>query len=145
MAIYEVQMHYLDEQGRTKTGNFIADVADEAALLTAASTFHTTLLTLTKAAVPFYDYRRRVAPGGSPAAGSNLDAGFTIRWDTPLAINPTTKIPDPEEAIKDGQGGIDLTDLDVDAFVALFTAGVWRVNRNTPTQPTAVIKATLDI
>lgn len=144
MAIYVLKYDFLDQDGRETSRQLLADAADETALLAAASTMHTSLLTLSKCAVPTYSYTQVVAPGGSPGSGSNIDAGATFRFNTTLPINPTFNLPDPEEAIKAGSGVIDLTNVDVAAWIALFTSGPWRLNRNVPTQPSGVLSAKLD-
>lgn len=144
MAIYEVTYRYLDEQGRSTTRLAIADAADEAALLAAAATHSLVLDDLSQCAVVEYDYRRRVATGLTPQAGSNIDPGMTFTWASTLAIDPTSQLPDPIEAAKDGTGGVDLSNAQVAAYVAAYTGGIWRLNRNNPTQPAAVTKATID-
>lgn len=145
MAIYEVQFDLNDEQGRSTKRNLLVDAVDEATAITQIGLMQANLELISKCGVDNATYRRSIGFVSAPGAGSNVDAGSTYRWDTPLVINPTTGIPDPEEATKDGQGGIDLGDVGVAAFVDLFVSGAWRVNRNVPTQPTGVLAATLDV
>lgn len=145
MAIYAVSFTILDEQGRSTNREILFDVADEAALLTAASTYATAYQALMKSAIQSYTYRRSVTVGNTPAAGSNIDAGFTVLWSTSLAVDPTTKVPDPVEAIKDGQGGIDITDALMTTWFALYNPGSARVNINNPQQPASIRRATLDV
>ena len=144
MAIYEVTYTFQDEQQRETTRRLIADEADEAALLTGAAAMAIVLDDLSNCAVIRYDYRRSVELTDTPAAGSNIDPGATFSWLSALPINPTSQVPDPIEAAKDGQGGIDLTNTQVNAYVVAYTGGNWRLNLNNPTQPTAVKRATLD-
>lgn len=146
MAIYNVTFTFVDEQGRSTSRQLLTDQADEAALITEADLMVAVLNGLSKANVSEYTYRRTQVQAGSPGVGSNVDAGMTFKWDSPLAINPTSQIPDPEDAIKDGQGGIDLADLLVTAYTDKYIGvGTWRLNVNNPTQPTAVLSAKLDI
>ncbi len=144
MADYEVTYKLNDEQGRETTRMVIIDAVDEAAMLTAAAAFNLVIQPMTKCGVLSYAYRRVVDVNHAPDAGSNIDPGGTYRWLSALQITPTTQLPDPVEAIKDGQGGIDLADLLVIAYAAEYTAGALRVNRNTPTQPTALESGSLD-
>lgn len=144
MAIYVVSFEYLDEQQRSVTRQMLFDETDEAALLTTLATVQTALAGLSKCAVPAYTYSRTVSPGGSPGAGSNVDAGATFTWNSALPISPVSKVPDPEEAAKDGQGGVDLSAGIVTAYTDLFLSGTARLNRNNPTQPTAVKTAKID-
>lgn len=145
MAIYEVTYTFIDEQGRTTDRLLLTDQADEAALLTEAGLMKDVLQAFSKSAILKYAYRRVVQVNGTPGAGSNIDAGATFSWASPLVIDPVSKVPDPEEAAKDGTGGIDLTATIVDDYVQKYLAGSWRLNRNNPTQPTAVTAATLDV
>ncbi len=144
MAIYVVDYTLQDEQGRHTSRNVIFDVADEATLLTNAALHATDLQAMTKCGILDYTYRRTVAVDTAGGAGSNIDAGATFLFATPLTIDPSVKVPDPVEAIKDGQGGIDLTDVIVTAWFANYQPGTARVNLNTPTAPTAIRRGTLD-
>ena len=144
MAIYSVQFALLDEQGRKTSRTVLFDAADEATLLTDLAGFAVSYQAMTKCGILEYTYRRTVAVNNVPAAGSNIDAGATFTMNSPLAIDPSVKIPDPVEAIKDGQGGIDLTDLIVTTWFAEYNPGSARVNQNAPTQPTSIRKGTLD-
>jgi hypothetical protein len=145
MAIYEVKYVIEDEQGRSTSRQVLFDAADEAALLTAAAAHATDLQALTKSGISEYAYRRTVSVGNVPAAGSNIDAGATFRFNSALPIDPTVKVPDPVEAVKDGQGGIDLSSIIVTDWFANYNPGSARVNRNNPTQPTSVLEGTLDV
>lgn len=144
MADYVVRFKIQDEQGRTTNREILFDAADEAALIAAAALYETDYQALMKSAIVEYTYSRTVDVGNSPAAGSNIDAGFTVRWDTPLVVNPTTAVPDPVEAIKDGQGGIDIADILMTDWFANYDPGSTRVNINAFVQPTAILSATLD-
>lgn len=144
MAIYEVTYQFIDEQGRSTDRLLLVDEPDEAALLTAAAAMATVLNDLSQCGIQQYDYRRRVSVGDTPGAGSNIDPGATFSWVTTLNIDPTSQIPNPIDAAKDGQGNIDLTNAQVVAYTSAFISGNWRLNRNVPTQPSAVKKATLD-
>jgi len=144
MAIYAVNFKILDIEGRVKSREVLFDVADEAALLAAAASFETDYQAIQKCGIVDYTYRRSVAVNNTPDAGSNVDAGFTTLWDTALAVNPTTKVIDPKDSIKDGQGGIDLSDALVIAWFENYTVDDARLNINNPTQPTDIIRATLD-
>jgi hypothetical protein len=144
MAIYEVDYKFVDAQGRSTHRLLIIDAADEDEVITEADTQKDVLLGMSKCGIVSYDYRRRVAVNAAAAAGSNIDAGATFLWDTTLTINPTSQLPDPEEAAKDGQGGIDLAAGIVTAYTTSYTAGPWRLNRNVPTQPDAVLSGSLD-
>lgn len=144
MAIYAVQIKILDEQGRSTNREILFDETDEAALLSTLTTYIPAYQAMTKSGVQSYTYRRSVDVSNAPAAGSNVDAGFTVLWDTALTINPTTKVPDPIEALKDGQGGIDILDAIFTAWFAFYNPGSGRVNINNPSQPSGVIRATLD-
>jgi len=145
MAIYEVVYQFSDEEGRNTDRTLYADVADESALLTAAATMLAALEGFSKSGVTKYTYRRVVLVNEVPAAGSNIDAGATFVWNSALPIDPTSKLPDPVDAVKNGQGGIDLANALTLAYTDLYTAGPWRLNKNTPTQPTSVRRATLDV
>ena len=144
MAIYVVKFRLMDEQGRSTAREVIFDVATEAILLTDAALFNTDLQAMTKLGVESYTYRRKVTVSEAAAAGSNIDPGATFRFDTTLAINPTVQVPDPVEAIKDGQGGIDLTDIIVTNWFANYTPGTAKVNINNPVTPTSILTGTLD-
>lgn len=144
MADYEVTLKFDDVEGRTTKRSVIITVADEAALIVAADAFVLVVEVLTKCGVLEYAYRRVVSVLHAPDAGSNIDPGATYRWASALQITPTTQLPDPVEAIKDGQGGMDLGNALVIAYAAEYTGGALRVNRNTPTQPTALTSGTLD-
>lgn len=144
MPIYLVSFKYTDEQQRSVNRQMLFDEADEADLLATLTGVQADLVGLSKCAVPEYTYSRTVSPGGTPGVGSNVDAGCTFTWASGLAIDPVSKIPDPEEAAKDGQGGIDLSAAIVIAYTDIFLSGTGRLNRNSPTSPTAVKSARLD-
>lgn len=144
MAIYNVTFVVQDEQGRQTNREVLFDVADEAALLVDAAAYLTDYQALMKSGVQSYTYRRTVDVGNVPAAGSNIDAGFTVLWATALPVDPTTKVPDPVEAIKDGQGGIDIASVEMTNWFANYNPGSTRVNVNNPSQPSSIRRATLD-
>lgn len=144
MPIYAATFVIEDEQGRSTNREILFSVADEAALLTAAGLFEADLQAMMKSGIQSYTYRRTVSVLNSPAAGSNIDAGATFKMNSALAIAPTVKVPDPVEAIKDGQGGIDLADVIVTAWFANYNPGDCVVNINNPTQPTSISTGTLD-
>lgn len=144
MAIYTVTYVIKDEQQRETDRVVLFDVADEATLLTNAALHATDLQAMTKSGIQSYTYRRTVVVGTAGAAGSNIDAGATFRFNSALVISPTVKVPDPVEAIKDGQGGIDLADVIVTDWFANYQPGTARVNANTPTQPDDIDAGTLD-
>lgn len=144
MPIYTATFVILDEQARSTNREVLFDVADETALLAAAATFATAYQAMMKSGIQSYTYRRSVSVLNAPAAGSNIDAGATFKFNSALPISPTVKVPDPVEAIKDGQGGIDLADIIVTAWFALYQPGTARVNINNPTQPTSIATGTLD-
>lgn len=144
MAIYEVDITLQDAEGRQTTRQVLFDVADEAALLVDAAAFITDYQAMSKLGVIKYNYRRTVEVNETPDAGSNVDPGATFIFNSALPIDPTVKVPDPVEAIKDGSGGIDLSDLIVTDWFANYQPGTARVNRNNPTQPTSIRQGTLD-
>lgn len=144
MAIYAVTFEIEDEQGRSTSREVLFSVADETALLAAAALMETDLQAMMKSGIQKYTYRRTVDVSNSPAAASNIDAGATFKFASALAIDPTIKVPDPVEAIKDGQGGIDLTDALTIAWFANYNPGDCVVNINNPTQPTSILTGTLD-
>lgn len=144
MAIYRVNYLIQDAEGRGTNREVLFDSADEAALLTAAAAHATDLQAMTKSGIQKYTYSREVSVLNAPGAGSNIDAGATFVFNSALAINPTVKVPDPVEAIKDGQGGILLGDAIVTAWFANYQPGEARVNINNPTQPTSMKSGTLD-
>ncbi len=144
MPVYAVTFVIEDEQGRDTNREVLFDVADEAALLTDAALMLTDYQAMMKSGIQSYTYRRSVSVLNAPAAGSNIDAGATFRFNSALPIAPTVKVPDPVEAIKDGQGGIDLSDVIVTAWFANYQPGTARVNINNPTQPTSIAAGTLD-
>lgn len=145
MPIYEVTYTFADIEGRATNRLVLFDSADETALLISAAAMQVALAGVTKCGVEEYAYRRVVTAVDAPAAGSNIDPGATFTWDSVLAIAPVTKFPDPVEAVKDGQGGIDLADILTLAYTAVYLAGEGRMNRNNPTQPTDVRTAILDV
>ncbi len=144
MAIYAVTFVIEDEQARSTNREVLFDVADEAALLTDAALMATDLQAMTKSGIQSYTYRRTVSVLNAAGAGSNIDAGATFKFNSALAIAPTVKVPDPVEAIKDGQGGIDILDVIVTNWFANYTPGTARVNINNPTEPTSIATGTLD-
>lgn len=144
MPIYIVGFRVVDEQGRGTSREVLFDAADEAALLVATGLFLPDFQAMTKSGVEKYTYRRSVAVNNVPGAGSNIDAGATFRMATPLVIDPTVKVPDPVEAIKDGQGGIDLGDLIVTTWFANYNPGSVRVNINNPSVAASITAGTLD-
>ncbi len=144
MAIYIVTFVIMDEQNRTTNREVIFDVADETTLLTDAALMLADYQPMMKSGIQSYTYRRTVSVLNAAAAGSNIDAGATFKFISALPISPTVKTPDPVEAIKDGQGGIDLADAIVTAWFANYQPGTARVNINNPTQPTAIATGTLD-
>ena len=144
MALYAVTFQIEDEQGRKTGREVLFEVADEAALLVSAGLHETDLQALMKSGIQSYTYRRTVDVSNAPAAGSNIDAGATFRFNSTLPISPTVKVPDPVEAVKDGQGGIDLGDALVVAWFANYNPGDAVVNITNPTQPTSMAQGTLD-
>ncbi len=144
MAIYIVTFVIADEQSRNTNREVIFDVADEATLLTDAALMLTDIQAMMKSGVQSYTYRRTVSVLNAPGAGSNIDAGATFKFNSALPISPTVKVPDPVEAIKDGQGGIDLADALVVSWFANYQPGTARVNINNPTAPTSIATGTLD-
>lgn len=144
MPIYAVTFQIMDEEQRTTSREVLFNVADETALLAAAALHETDLAAMTQCGIQSYTYRRTVDVSTAPGAGSNIDAGATFRFNSPLPISPTVKVPDPVEAIKDGQGGIDLADALVIAWFANYNPGDAVVNITNPTQPTSMAAGTLD-
>lgn len=142
--LYAVTWQIMDEENRTTNREVLFEVVDEAALLTAAALMLTDLQAITKSGIQSYTYRRSVDVSNVPAAGSNIDAGATFRFNSALPISPTVKIPDPVDAIKDGQGGINLADALVIAWFANYNPGDCVVNITNPTQPTSIAAGTLD-
>jgi len=144
MPIYAVTFQIQDVEGRATNREVLFNVADETALLAAAALHETDLQAMTKSGIQSYTYRRSVSVANTPAAGSNIDAGATFRFNSTLPISPTVKVPDPVDAIKDGQGGIDLADALVTAWFANYNPGDAVVNITNPTQPTSMAQGTLD-
>lgn len=144
MPVYTVNVVLEDDQGRQTAREILFDVADETALLVATGTMMTAYQAVSFCGIQSYTYRRSVTLGNTPGAGSNIDAGMTLLWATPLVIDPTTKVPDPVAAILDGQGGIDLADALMTTFFAEYNPGSAVLNANNPTQPTAIRRGTLD-
>ena len=144
MAIYAVQFSIMDEQGRATNREVLFDEVDETALLAGLALFTPVYQALMKSGIQSYTYRRSVDVSNVPAAGSNIDSGFTALWSTSLPVDPTTKVPDPVEAIKDGQGSINLLDPLMVAWFAEYNPGDARVNINNPQQPASIRRATLD-
>ncbi len=144
MPIYAVTFQIEDDEGRSTNREVLFNVADEAALLTAAGLMETDLQAMMNSGIQSYTYRRSVDVSNAPAAGSNIDAGATFRFNSTLPISPTVKVPDPVNAIKDGQGGIDLADALVVAWFANYNPGDCVVNITNPTQPTSMAQGTLD-
>lgn len=144
MATYAVTFQIMDIENRTTNREVLFEVADETALLAAAALHATDLEAMMKSAIQTYTYRRTVSVLNTPAAGSNIDAGATFRFNSALPISPTVKVPDPVDAIKDGQGGIDLADALVVAWFANYNPGDAVVNITNPTQPTSIAAGTLD-
>lgn len=144
MALYAVTFQIADEENRTTNREVLFEVADETALLAAAALHETDLQALMKSGIQSYTYRRTVSVLNAAAAGSNIDAGATFRFNSPLPISPTVKVPDPVDAIKDGQGGIDLSDALVIAWFANYNPGSAVVNITNPTQPTSIAQGVLD-
>ncbi len=144
MPIYALTFKFEDDEGRSTGREVLFNVADEAALLTAAGLMETDLQAMSNCGIQSYTYRRSVDVSNAPAAGSNIDPGATFRFNSALPISPTVKIPDPVAAIKDGQGGIDLGDALVIAWFANYNPGSCVVNITNPTQPTSIDQGTLD-
>ncbi len=144
MPIYACTFQILDEEGRSTSREVLFNVADEAALLVAAGLMETDLQAMMKSGIQSYTYRRTVSVLNTPAAGSNIDAGATFRFISALPISPTVKVPDPVDAIKDGQGGIDLADALTIAWFANYNPGDCVVNITNPTQPDSIAQGTLD-
>ena len=145
MAIYAVTFSIQDEEGRAKSREVLFDEADETALLATLGTYSSAYQALMKSAIISYVYRRTVQVNNVPAAGSNVDAGFTVLWNTALPVDPTTNVIDPVDTIKDGQGGILLGSAEMLAWFAVYNPGTARVNINNPQQPSAIRRATLDV
>ncbi len=144
MPIYAVTFQFRDDDGRSTGREVLFNVADEAALLTAAALMETDLQAMSNCGIQSYTYRRTVDVSNTPAVDSNIDPGATFRFFAPLPIAPTVKIPDPVAAIKDGSGGIDLTDALTIAWFANYNPGDCVVNITNPTQPTGMDQGTLD-
>jgi len=144
MAIYRVNISIGDEQGRIVSREVLFDELNETALLVTLGIYIAAYQALTQSGIISYTYSRAVQVNNAPGVGSNIDAGFTTLWATPLPIDPTTKVPDPVETIKDGQGGILIGSIPMLAWFATYQPGTARVNINNPQQPTAIRRATLD-
>lgn len=144
MALYAVTFQVMDEENRTTNREVLFEVADETALLAAAALHETDLQAMMKSGIQSYTYRRTVSVLNAAGAGSNIDAGATFRFNSPLPISPSVKVPDPVDAIKDGQGGIDLSDALVIAWFANYNPGDAVVNITNPTQPTSIAQGVLD-
>ena len=144
MPLYAVTFQFQDEEGRSTGREVLFSVADEAALLTAAALMETDLQAMSQCGIQSYTYRRSVDVSNAPGAGSNIDPGATFRFNAALPISPTVKIPDPVEAIKDGSGGIDLTDALTVAWFANYNPGDCVVNITNPTQPDSIAQGSLD-
>lgn len=144
MPIYAVTFQIMDEQQRTTSREVLFNVVDETALLTAAALMETDLEAMMNSAIQSYTYRRSVDVSNTPAVGSNIDAGATFRFASALPISPSVKVPDPVNAIKDGQGGIDLAAALVVSWFANYNPGDCVVNITNPTQPTGMVQGTLD-
>lgn len=144
MAIYATTFQIQDEENRTTSREVLFSVADEATLLTNLALFATDYQAMMKSGIQSYTYRRTVDVSNSPAAGSNIDAGATFRFNSTLPIAPTVKVPDPVDAIKDGQGGMDLANSIITDWFANYNPGTAVVNITNPTQPTSMAQGTLD-
>lgn len=144
MPIYATTFQFEDEEGRSTSREVLFNVADETALLAAAALMETDLQAMSQCGIQSYTYRRAVDVSNTPGAGSNIDPGATFRFNSALPISPTVKIPDPVEAVKDGQGGIDLSDALTIAWFANYNPGDCVVNITNPTQPSSIDKGTLD-
>lgn len=144
MSLYVVTYQIQDEQGRSTSREVLFEVADETALLAAAALHNTDLQAMTQSGIQSYQYRRTIDVSNVPGAGSNIDAGATFRFNSTLPISPTVKVPDPVEAIKDGQGGMDLTQALVVAWFENYNPGPAVVNITNPTQPASIAQGTLD-
>jgi len=144
MPLYATNFVFEDEQGRTTARDILFIVADETALLAAAALMETDLQAMTQCGIQKYTYRREVGVSNAPGAGSNIDPGATFRFNSALPIAASVKVPDPVEAIKDGQGGIDLANGLVTAWFANYNPGDCVINITNPTQPDAMVQGTLD-
>jgi len=144
MPTYAVTFQFKDDSERSTGREVLFVCADEAALLTAAALMETDVQAMSNCGIQSYTYRRKVDVSNAPTAGSNIDPGATFRVRSALPIDSTIKIPDPVEAIKDGQGGIDLTQALVTAWWANYNPGDCVVNITNPTQPDAMVQGTLD-
>lgn len=144
MAIYTV-VYFLEDSEQRKTKHTVLfDSADESALLTAAAAHQTDLAAMTELGVDKYTYTREVSVGSAAGAGSNIDTGLTVTWNSALTIDPTTKVPGPVMTIFDGEGRLDTADATVTAWADNYLSGEARVNKNSPTQPTSIRRGKLD-
>lgn len=144
MPFYFGKYYFEDDDQRTTTREVLYESADEAAVLAAMAAHLPDIQAMTNLGVVKYSYTRVVNVNEAPAAGSNIDPGATFLWETALNIDPTNQIPDPVDSIKNGEGGIDLTNATVIAWADNWLSGEARLNRNVFTQPTALKKGTLD-
>lgn len=99
-----------------------ATLVDYAAVVTA---FSAALAAVTDLACVKISYEIHTADTFAGEAVSNVDEGgtFVAELDTTPMRKAVHKLPDPIDAARDGQGGIDLDNASIAAYLALWTTG----------------------
>jgi len=123
MGDFKVVATYQDSHGRYLKKHVDVESADISAVVTDFAAWQSAYEAITEAA-----YRRGNAlynlGGGAaaPTAGSNKDVGATFTGQTSSGKIVTLKVQAFDSSYADAYGNIDLTDVDIAAFLALYEA-----------------------
>jgi len=145
MAEYKAGLSLVDAFGRVTTRSFIFSVADYAAGVALMSQFAGLYQDVTE----LHLFETRLidenAVGGSPVAGSNVDAGMSISAQLVTANKKANiQIPAPVAAVINADGTIDIAGTEMAALLAAYTQATNKVTASDGEFVTSWLKGTLD-
>lgn len=116
-----------DSEGRQTARS--VDIADQATLVdyqAVVTAFSAALAAVTDLECVKISFEEFTADTFAGEAVSNVDEGatFVAELDTTPMRKAVHRLPDPIDAARDGQGGIDLANASIAAYLALWTSGV---------------------
>lgn len=141
-----VTFTFTDDNGRSTTRQFTTTSTTLADAITDVADFATKAdLIFDSGLAGVVITQKDIAADYAALALSNIDEGATFQVTADDGFKYNIKIPIPTATIRVGGGALDLTDVNVIAFMDLFkTGGKWRVNNRTPTFVVTVDKGLLD-
>lgn len=130
MTIYNLSVTMVDDDQRKTTKEYVsADLADEATALASAAALVDSLQDVTELEIISYRLAQRIVYVGALTAGANVDEGATITVRLEDNYDEVMKWPGPIQAIRNGDGTIDVNSTEVQAYTVNFLAAAdWTIS-----------------